>query len=271
MPVVRLLARSKAPCLTNVRVRFYYRQYDCLCRWLRIHGARDGCYARIREHPQTGCGRRRRQSLAPAARGDRCVRRVRLSRARRLRAIADTAGVSFQLIAYYFGSKEELWVATVDYLVRALSRDRQGLGLHAVGQPARAVPQPPAPAVDGHAAAAAAAQDLRAGVPREQHALPQHHSARSSRTVLRDARRLPYFREVVRLGIVERFTAEEICLLWSPVCKANVVSTVLRRAHAGLPPGSPKAVEQQVDLVFAILTEKLRPTASAEPPPRAAG
>ena len=33
-----------------------------------------------------------------------------------LRTIADDAGVSFQLITYYFGTKEELWVATVDYL-----------------------------------------------------------------------------------------------------------------------------------------------------------
>ena len=31
-----------------------------------------------------------------------------------LRTIADTAGVSFQRIAYYFGSKEELWIETVD-------------------------------------------------------------------------------------------------------------------------------------------------------------
>ncbi len=33
-----------------------------------------------------------------------------------LRMIAQKAGVAFQLITYYFGSKEDLWIATVDYL-----------------------------------------------------------------------------------------------------------------------------------------------------------
>ena len=45
-----------------------------------------------------------------------------------LRAIADNAGVSFQLIAYYFGSKEELWVATVDYLFERYLETGKGLG-----------------------------------------------------------------------------------------------------------------------------------------------
>jgi TetR/AcrR family transcriptional regulator len=33
-----------------------------------------------------------------------------------LRQIAQKAGVAFQLITYYFGSKEDLWIASVDYL-----------------------------------------------------------------------------------------------------------------------------------------------------------
>lgn len=33
-----------------------------------------------------------------------------------LRQIAQKAGVAFQLITYYFGSKEDLWVATVNHL-----------------------------------------------------------------------------------------------------------------------------------------------------------
>ena len=52
---------------------------------------------------------------------------------------------------------------------------------------ARAVPQSLATATDRHAAAAAAAQDLRAGVPREQCALPQHHRAETPAPV-HDAR-----------------------------------------------------------------------------------
>ena len=33
-----------------------------------------------------------------------------------LRMIAQKAGVAFQLITYYFGSKEDLWIAAVDFL-----------------------------------------------------------------------------------------------------------------------------------------------------------
>lgn len=33
-----------------------------------------------------------------------------------LRQIAQKAGVAFQLITYYFGSKEDLWIASVDFL-----------------------------------------------------------------------------------------------------------------------------------------------------------
>jgi hypothetical protein len=74
----------------------------------------------------------------------------------------------------------------------------------------------------------------------------------------------PYFEEVVRLGIVERFTAEEISLLWSSVVQNNVVYPYYVELALGVPAGSPKSVERQVDLAFAILTEKLEVPA-AEP------
>ena len=50
-----------------------------------------------------------------------------------LRAIADNAGVSFQLIAYYFGSKEELWIATVDFLFERYLETGKGLGFTSSG------------------------------------------------------------------------------------------------------------------------------------------
>src|SRR5512143_1582085 len=50
-----------------------------------------------------------------------------------LRTIADSAEVSFQLIAYYFGSKEELWVATVDYLFERYLETGKGLGFRPSG------------------------------------------------------------------------------------------------------------------------------------------
>ena len=50
-----------------------------------------------------------------------------------LRMIAEDAGVSFQLITYYFGSKEELWVATVDYLFERYLETGKGLGFTPTG------------------------------------------------------------------------------------------------------------------------------------------
>lgn len=172
-----------------------------------------------------------------------------------LRAIADNAGVSFQLIAYYFGSKEELWVATVDYLFERYLETGKGLGFTPSGNLHEQFhnhlrllltdmlqrPQLHKICVQEHLANSARFRNIIA---------PKHEHLFATLA-------LPYFREVVRLGIVERFTAEELCFLWSSICKANVASPDFVEYTLGLPPSSPKAIEQQVDLAFAILTEKL--------------
>jgi AcrR family transcriptional regulator len=184
-----------------------------------------------------------------------------------LRAIADNAGVSFQLIAYYFGSKEELWVATVDYLFERYVETGKGLGFTPSGKLHEQFhnhlrllltdmlqrPQLHKICVQEHLANSARFRNIIA--PKHEHLF----------TTLA----LPYFQEVVRLGIVERFTAEEICFLWSAICKANVASPDFVEYTLALPPGSPKAIEQQVDLAFAILTEKLDPAVSSVEPPDA--
>ena len=172
-----------------------------------------------------------------------------------LRTIADTAGVSFQLIAYYFGSKEELWVATVDFLFERYLETGKGLGFTPSGNlheqfhnhlrllltDALQRPQLHKMCIQEHMADSLRFRNIIA--PKLEH--------------LFTSLALPYFREVVRLGIVEKFTAEEICLLWSAVNKANITSTEIMQHTLGLPAHSPKAVEQQVDLMFAILTERL--------------
>jgi AcrR family transcriptional regulator len=182
-----------------------------------------------------------------------------------LRAIADNAGVSFQLIAYYFGSKEELWVASVDYLFERYLETGKGLGFTPSGNLQEQFhnhlrllltdmlqrPQLHKICVQEHLANSARFRNIIA--PKHEHLF---------RTLA-----LPYFQEVVRLGIVERFTAEEICFLWSAICKANVASPDFVEYTLGLPPSSPKAIEQQVDLAFAILTERLDAAAAAVEPP----
>jgi AcrR family transcriptional regulator len=172
-----------------------------------------------------------------------------------LRAIADAAGVSFQLIAYYFGSKEELWVATVDYLFERYLETGKGLGFTPSGN----LPE------QFHNHLRLLLTDLLQR-PQLHKICVQEHLSNSTRfrniiapklDHLFTSLALPYFREVVRLGIVEKFSAEETCLLFSSICKANTVATDFIEQTLGVRAGSPKAVEQQVDLIFAILTERL--------------
>jgi len=171
-----------------------------------------------------------------------------------LRAIADNAGVSFQLIAYYFGSKEELWIATVDFLFERYLETGKGLGFTSAGNLAEQfhnhlrllltdmLQRPQLRKVW--------IQEYLADSPR------YHNVIRPKIKQLHETLAQPYFEEVVRLGIVERFTAAEIGLLWSSLVQNNVVYPYYVELTLGLPAGSPKSVERQVDLLFAVLTER---------------
>jgi AcrR family transcriptional regulator len=180
-----------------------------------------------------------------------------------LRVIADNAGVSFQLIAYYFGSKEELWRGTVDYLFERYLETGKGLGFTASGNLQEQF--------RNHLRLLLTDMLQR---PQLRKIWIQEYLANSERyhNVIRPKIRhlwetlsLPYFKEVVRLGIVERFTAEEISLLWSAIVQNNVVYPYYVELSLGLPEGSAKSLERQVDLVFEILTER-NPTAGATAP-----
>jgi AcrR family transcriptional regulator len=172
-----------------------------------------------------------------------------------LRAIADDAKVSFQLIAYYFGSKEELWLATVDYLFERYLETGKGLGFTPSGNLQEQfhnhlrilltdmLQRPQLHKICVQEGLAKSTRYFNVIEPKLEHLF---------RTLA-----LPYFREVVRLGIVEKFTAEETCLLWSAIVRMNLLSPD-RVAHCvGIQPESPKSVERQVDLLFGILTERL--------------
>jgi AcrR family transcriptional regulator len=185
-----------------------------------------------------------------------------------LRAIADNAGVSFQLIAYYFGSKEELWVETVDYLFERYLETGKGLGFTPSGNLHEQF----------HNHLRLLMTDMLQR-PQLHKICVQEHLANSPRfrnviapklEQLFATLAIPYFREVVRLDIVEKFTAEEICLLWSSVCRANLASPDFIEYTLHIPPDSAKAVEQQVDLMYAILTERVAPSAAEKNPAEAA-
>jgi AcrR family transcriptional regulator len=182
-----------------------------------------------------------------------------------LRVIADNAGVSFQLIAYYFGSKEELWRATVEYLFERYLETGKGLGFTASGNLLEQF----------HNHLRLLLTDMLQR-PQLRKIWIQEYLADSERyhNVIRpkirhlfDTLSLPYFNEVVRLGIVERFTAEEVALLWAGVVQNNVVYPYYVELALGLPAGSAKSVERQVDLVFEVLTERQLGAAAAAPAP----
>ena len=179
-----------------------------------------------------------------------------------LRTIADNAKVSFQLIAYYFGSKEELWIGTVEYLFERHLETGKGLGFTPGGNLNEQF--------RNHLRLLLTDMLQR---PQLHKILVQEQLANSVRyqniiaPKLNDLfmnLALPYFREVERLGIVEKFTPEETCLIWSAVTKINVVASDVVEYMLGLPVNSPKSVEQQVDLVFGIVTERVSASPESE-------
>ena len=170
-----------------------------------------------------------------------------------LRTIAEDAGVSFQLITYYFGSKEELWVATVDYLFERYLETGKGLGFTPTGNLHEQF----------HNHLRLLLTDMLQR-PQLRKIWVQEYLAGSERYTnviqpkikhFHDSLSFPYFEEVVRLGIVGRFTAAEIALLWSSLVQNNVVNPYFVELLLGVPTGSPKSVERQVDLLFAVLVD----------------
>jgi len=170
-----------------------------------------------------------------------------------LRTIAEDAGASFQLITYYFGSKEELWVATVDYLFERYLETGKGLGFTPTGNLHEQF----------HNHLRLLLTDMLQR-PQLRKIWVQEYLAGSERYTkviqpkikhFHDSLSFPYFEEVVRLGIVKRFAAAEIALLWSAVVQNNVVNPYFVELLLGVPTGSPKSVERQVDLLFAVLVD----------------
>ena len=172
-----------------------------------------------------------------------------------LRAIADAAGVSFQLIAYYFGSKEELWVATVDYLFERYVETGKGLGFTPSGNLHEQF----------HNHLRLLLTDMLQR-PQLHKICVQEHLANSTR-----------FRNIIRPEARSTCSRPSLCRTFARSCgsasssgSARKRTCMLfswglqsqrrvggfRRAHNWATSWSPKAVEVQVDLIFAILTEQ---------------
>jgi len=169
-----------------------------------------------------------------------------------LRSIADAAGVSFQLIQHYFGTKDDLWAAAVEYLYERYLETGKGLGFDAFGNMREQF----------RTHLRLLLSDLLQRPQMRKIWIQEYFagSERYSKVVspriqgLYRQLALPYYREVVRLEIVKNFSPEEISLLVASVFQNNVAYPAFVALCVGAPVGSPKAIERQVDLLFHILT-----------------
>ena len=170
-----------------------------------------------------------------------------------LRAIAEDAGVSFQLITYHFGSKDELWTAAVEEAYRRYMEAGRSLGFDLSG-------------------------DLREQFrnhlqllltlslrnPHLRKILTQEYLARSVRysrvlkPKLQEMRRIlvaPYFEQVAKLGIISRVSPEQLRILWHCVVSANVLMPEEIEFSTAAAVDSPQSIEMQVDFIFSLITQ----------------
>jgi AcrR family transcriptional regulator len=169
-----------------------------------------------------------------------------------LRGIAEEAGVSFQLITYYFGTKEGIWEATVDFLYERYLETGKGLGFTLSGDVHEQF--------RNHLRMLLTDQLQR---PQLRMIYMQERLADSDRYArviqpkvryLHEVLSLPYFQEVARLGITKAFEPEKVALLWAAVAQLNVSNPYYVELLLGLPTGSAESIELQVDLVYDIVT-----------------
>jgi TetR/AcrR family transcriptional regulator len=168
-----------------------------------------------------------------------------------LRSIADAAGVSYQLISHYFGNKEDLWRSTLEYLFERYLETGNGLGFDVSGNVRLQF-----------------RNHLRLLLT-DRLQRPQIHkiwtqecfaaSERHARTMEQEEALLadlaiPYFREVVRLGIVKKFRPEEISIVVGAVLQLNNVYPYPVEIALGAETGTAKSINRQVDLLFDLLT-----------------
>ena len=184
-----------------------------------------------------------------------------------IRSIADEAGVSFQLISHYFGTKDDLWTATVDHLFTRYLETGRGLSFNAQGDVREQF--------RNHLRLLLSDMiqnpQLRKIWIQEQLAGSERYARFIKPQIKRlvDALSLPYFKEVVRLRIVTRYTAEEVLVFWTGIVQACVASPRGTESLVGYPIGSSKAIEALVDLAFRVLTDPHQATRPASSDARA--
>ena len=153
-----------------------------------------------------------------------------------LRLIAEAADVSFQLITYYFGTKEKLWFEAFEYLHRRYLETGRGLAFLASGdineQFRSHILLLLTDLVQRPQVRKIYIQEYLSGSDRFSSTIKKTiHNIANNHT-------LPYYREVVRLGIVKEYTAQEIGVLFSAIVNNNLVFPDYLEQLLGVPTGS---------------------------------
>ena len=167
-----------------------------------------------------------------------------------LRTIADQAGVAFQLIPYYFGSKEELWSAVVEALFDDLVTMGSGLSFDQTGDVQ----------AQFHTHLVAILSYWR-HKPELKMIMTQEALSRSDRhhqfgTPLKLWQRVTaeYFSRVVEVGAVTRFSGDEAySILRAYVASILFTPYEYEAAVPGVSPDDPECVEKQATFLFNLL------------------
>jgi TetR/AcrR family transcriptional regulator len=169
-----------------------------------------------------------------------------------LRAIAENAGVAFQLISYYFGSKDALWKAALEHQYERYLETGKGLGFTLSGnifeQFRNHLRLLLTDLLQRPQLRKIWVQESLAGSTRYSNFIqPQIKN-------LYENLALPYYTELVRLGIVKRYSPQEIGLIVASASQMHLTYAYYAELCLGRPTGSTQSIEEQVDLLFRVLT-----------------
>jgi len=167
-----------------------------------------------------------------------------------LRAIAEAADVSFQLIKHYFGSKHDLWLASVDYLYAYYIDTGERLTF----TPSRNLDEQFREHLELMMVETLQRVQLRRIVILESLAESDRYEKilKPRMRSFYETRLLPYFEEVERLGII-RVSAEEAAVLFAGIVTNNIVTPYFVEYFLKHPALSQESTQAQIDLMFEIL------------------
>lgn len=173
-----------------------------------------------------------------------------------LRELAKDAGIPFQLIAYHFGSKEELWIAAVDH---SLAQRKVAIAAAAEDSAGLKVLDPRLWMTSWlRTAILFSVEDpyLRQLITQEAVANSRryHEVLRPKLEQLHELMESA-FRHMIRMGLITRFTAWESVLLFRSLTTANIVMPFEVELTMGRRVQSAEHVEGILALCMEMLTE----------------